>query len=257
LSSPITTDEAARTAVAAADSEAVPQGPVVIEATGIEKTFRIPTHRIDSFKERAVHPFSRAEYRELEALKGISFEIHKGEFFGIVGRNGSGKSTLLKILASIYRADAGKIRMAGRLAPFIELGVGFDPELTARENVTLNGVMMGLPRGEAEQRLDAVLEFAELEEFVDLKLKNYSSGMMVRLAPPSSRSARTCSTRCGTRGRRSSSSRTRWRSCRASATGRCCFTTATSSTSETRRRPRAATSGSTSRRCGVYPWGTT
>ena len=156
--------------------------PVVIEARGIEKSFRIPTHRIDSFKERMVHPFARSEYRELKALRGASFDIHRGEFFGIVGRNGSGKSTLLKILASIYSADAGKIRMAGRLAPFIELGVGFNPELTARENVTLNGVMMGLSQREARRRLDAVLEFAELEEFVDLKLKNYSSGMLVRLA---------------------------------------------------------------------------
>ena len=113
---------------------------------------------------------------------GSSFDIHQGEFFGIVGRNGSGKSTLLKILASIYKADAGTIRMAGRLAPFIELGVGFNPDLTARENVTLNGVMMGLSQREARRRLDAVLDFAELEEFVDLKLKNYSSGMLVRLA---------------------------------------------------------------------------
>jgi ABC-type polysaccharide/polyol phosphate transport system ATPase subunit len=108
--------------------------------------------------------------------------VRRGEFFGIVGRNGSGKSTLLKILSSIYRADAGSIRMGGRLAPFIELGVGFNPELTARENVTLNGVMMGLGRRDAARRLDQVLDFAELGEFVDLKLKNYSSGMLVRLA---------------------------------------------------------------------------
>ena len=108
--------------------------------------------------------------------------MRRGEFFGIVGRNGSGKSTLLKILASIYRADAGTIRMAGRPAPFIELGVGFNLELSARENVILNGVMMGLSQREARRRLDAVLDFAELEEFVDLKLKNYSSGMLVRLA---------------------------------------------------------------------------
>ncbi len=123
-----------------------------------------------------------AVYRNLRALRGISFDVHSGEFFGIVGRNGSGKSTLLKILASIYKADSGRIRIAGRLAPFIELGVGINPELTARENVTLNGVMMGLSRREAGRRLDAVLEFAELQQFVDLKLKNYSSGMMVRLA---------------------------------------------------------------------------
>jgi ABC-2 type transport system ATP-binding protein len=156
--------------------------PVVIEARGLEKTFRIPLHRVDTFKERALHPLARSEYRELHALRGISFDVRQGEFLGIVGRNGSGKSTLLKIMSSIYRADAGTIRMAGRLAPFIELGVGFNPELTSRENVVLNGVMMGLGRREAQRRLDAVLEFAELRDFVDLKLKNYSSGMMVRLA---------------------------------------------------------------------------
>ncbi|MCW2987280.1 MAG: hypothetical protein JWM24_218 [Solirubrobacterales bacterium] len=137
---------------------------------------------MDSIKERIVRPFSSNEVRLLRALDGISFDIRQGEFFGIVGRNGSGKSTLLKLLASIYRADAGTIRMAGRLAPFIELGVGFNPELTARENVVLNGVLMGLGRREAQRRLGEVIEFAELDEFVELKLKNYSSGMLVRLA---------------------------------------------------------------------------
>jgi ABC-2 type transport system ATP-binding protein len=158
------------------------QGPVVIEARGVSKTFRIPDRRIDSFKERATQPFARRTYRELHALRDMSFDVHDGEFFGIVGRNGSGKSTLLKIMASIYRADAGRIRMAGRLAPFIELGVGFNPELTSRENVTLNAVLMGLSRQQARRKLDAVLDFAELRDFADLKLKNYSSGMMVRLA---------------------------------------------------------------------------
>jgi ABC-2 type transport system ATP-binding protein len=159
-----------------------PDAPLAIEARDLEKTFRIPTHRVDSIKERIVRPFSSGEVRELRALAGVSFDIHQGEFFGIVGRNGSGKSTLLKLLASIYRADAGTIRMAGRLAPFIELGVGFNPELTARENVVLNGVMMGLTPQETRGRLDAVIEFAELGDFADLKLKNYSSGMLVRLA---------------------------------------------------------------------------
>lgn len=155
---------------------------VAIEVRDLEKSFRIPTHRVDSLKERLVRPFATRDSRELRALDGISFEVGQGEFFGIVGRNGSGKSTLLKLLASIYRADAGRIRMAGRLAPFIELGVGFNVELTARENVVLNGVMMGLTPQEASTRLDAVLDFAELRDFVDLKLKNYSSGMLVRLA---------------------------------------------------------------------------
>jgi ABC-2 type transport system ATP-binding protein len=158
------------------------KAPVAIEVRDVEKTFRIPTHRVDTLKERALHPFARNRYRELHALRGISFDVHQGEFFGVVGRNGSGKSTLLKIMSSIYRADAGSIRVAGRLAPFIELGVGFNPELTSRENVVLNGVMMGLGRREAARRLDAVLDFAELRDFADLKLKNYSSGMMVRLA---------------------------------------------------------------------------
>ena len=167
-----------RPASAAPDSEA----PLAIQVEGLHKSFRIPTHRVDSLKERAVRPFSSRDYRELHALDGVSFDVRQGEFFGIVGRNGSGKSTLLKLLASIYRADAGKIRMAGRLAPFIELGVGFNHDLTARENVVLNGVLMGLTPREMRRRLDAVIEFAELGEFADLKLKNYSSGMLVRLA---------------------------------------------------------------------------
>jgi ABC-type polysaccharide/polyol phosphate transport system ATPase subunit len=156
--------------------------PVLIAAQDLHKTFRIPEQRVDTLKERVAHPRRQVRYRELHALRGINFEVHQGEFFGIVGRNGSGKSTLLKVLASIYRADRGRIQIAGRLAPFIELGVGFNPELTARENVELNGVMMGLGRREARRRLDSVLDFAELRDFVDLKLKNYSSGMMVRLA---------------------------------------------------------------------------
>ncbi|HET8954465.1 MAG TPA: ABC transporter ATP-binding protein [Solirubrobacterales bacterium] len=155
--------------------------PVVIEARGVSKSFRLSVNKVNSLKE-LVTTFSQSEYKELRALRDVSFDVHRGEFFGIVGRNGSGKSTLLKVLASIYGADQGTVRMAGRLAPFIELGVGFNPELTARENVELNGVMMGLERREARSRLGAVLEFAELEEFVDMKLKNYSSGMLVRLA---------------------------------------------------------------------------
>jgi ABC-2 type transport system ATP-binding protein len=159
-----------------------PDAPPAIRVEDLHKAFRIPTQRVDSLKERAVHPFASREFRELRALDGISFEIRQGEFFGIVGRNGSGKSTLLKLLASIYRADAGRIQIAGRLAPFIELGVGFNQELTARENVILNGVMMGLTPKEVRERQDSVIDFAELHDFADLKIKNFSSGMLVRLA---------------------------------------------------------------------------
>jgi ABC-2 type transport system ATP-binding protein len=158
------------------------RSPVAIEVRDVEKTFRIPENRITSFKEQAANPFGRGEYRDLKTLQGISLDVYRGEFFGIVGRNGSGKSTLLKIMASIYAADSGRIRIAGRLAPFIELGVGFDAELAARDNIILNGVMMGLSRRESERRIDSVLDFAELRDFENLKLKNYSSGMTVRLA---------------------------------------------------------------------------
>ena len=173
---------AAPNAVPKAERAAVLQGPLAVEVRDLHKSFWIPKRAARPVADHVLAPRRESRYRELQSLKGITFDVHRGEFFGIVGRNGSGKSTLLKILASIYKADAGRVRVAGRLAPFIELGVGLNPELTARENVVLNGVMMGLGRREAASRLDAVLDFSELREFVDLKLKNYSSGMMVRLA---------------------------------------------------------------------------
>jgi ABC-type polysaccharide/polyol phosphate transport system ATPase subunit len=155
--------------------------PVVV-CDGVSKTFRTPHERRHTLKERALHPFHRSGYNRFDALQDVSFAIDRGEFFGIVGRNGSGKSTLLKILAGIYRADRGEIRMSGRLSTFIELGVGFNAELAARDNVLINGIMLGLSPREALRRFDQIIEFAELEEFVDLKLKNYSTGMQVRLA---------------------------------------------------------------------------
>lgn len=148
----------------------------------VAKTFHVPRQHVSTLKERALHPFRRTEYIDYEVLKGITFDVAQGEFFGIVGRNGSGKSTLLKCMAGIYRLDRGSIATAGRVAPFIELGVGFNMDLTAYENVVINGVMMGLSRREATRRFDEIMEFAELEDFLDLKLKNYSSGMQVRLA---------------------------------------------------------------------------
>jgi len=157
-------------------------GPPALAARGVDKRFQIPEERRDTLKERALHPLKRTRHEQLHALKDISFTVQPGEFFGIVGRNGSGKSTLLKCLAGIYRADEGHIWCNGRLSTFIELGVGFNPDLAALDNVTLNGIMLGLTPREARDRYERVIEFAELEEFQDLKLKNYSSGMHVRLA---------------------------------------------------------------------------
>lgn len=157
--------------------------PLAIEVVGVEKSFTVPRERQTTVKERALHPrtWLRGEVARLEALSDVSFEVSRGEFFGVIGRNGSGKSTLLKLLASIYRPDRGLIQVGGRLAPFIELGVGFNPELSARDNVLLNGVMMGLTRTEARSRFDRVIDYAELWDYMDLKLKNYSFGMQVRL----------------------------------------------------------------------------
>ncbi len=153
-----------------------------LAAQGVHKRFKIPEERSHTLKERALHPLRRSRHELLHALKDISFAVAPGEFFGIVGRNGSGKSTLLKCLAGIYRADEGRIWCNGRMSTFIELGVGFNPDLAAYENVALNGIMLGLSPREARARYKRVIEFAELEEFQDLKLKNYSSGMHVRLA---------------------------------------------------------------------------
>ncbi len=148
----------------------------------VSKAFRRPTEQTHTLKERALHPRRRAKNESFAALKDVSFSIERGEFFGIVGRNGSGKSTLLKCLAGIYGVDTGRIWTLGRLSPFIELGVGFNPDLPAYDNVVTNGIMLGLSPREARARFDQVLDFAELQEFRELKLKNYSSGMYVRLA---------------------------------------------------------------------------
>jgi ABC-type polysaccharide/polyol phosphate transport system ATPase subunit len=158
----------------------VQSAAVVVER--VSKEFQVPHERVSTLKERALHPFKRIGSERFQALDDVSFAVEPGEFFGIVGRNGSGKSTLLKCLAGIYRVDQGQIAMRGRLSTFIELGVGFNMELAARDNVLINGIMLGLSPKEALRRFDSIIEFAELEDFVDLKLKNYSSGMQVRLA---------------------------------------------------------------------------
>lgn len=148
----------------------------------LSKSFRVPHLRYHTIKERVLHPANFKSHDVLRAVDGVSFEVLQGEFFGIVGRNGSGKSTLLKCLAGIYAVDYGEVGVSGRLSPFIELGVGFNPELPARDNVIVNGIMLGLSRREARRRFDEIISFAELEDYLDLKLKNYSSGMLVRLA---------------------------------------------------------------------------
>ena len=156
---------------------------VVIKVENVEKSFRLPTEQASGLKQLLINWTKGIKgYREQQVLKSISFEVHQGDFFGIVGRNGSGKSTLLKLISQIYVPERGSIAVDGKLVPFIELGVGFNPELTGRENVYLNGALLGFSRSEIDEMYDDIVEFAELEDFMDQKLKNYSSGMQVRLA---------------------------------------------------------------------------
>jgi ABC-type polysaccharide/polyol phosphate transport system ATPase subunit len=156
--------------------------PTAVLVDDVSKTFRVPEEATHTLKERVLHPVRRSRNQSFSALRDVGFDVREGEFFGIVGRNGSGKSTLLKCIAGIYAADRGRIWLNGRLSTFIELGVGFNPDLAARDNVVLNGIMLGLTPREARARYERVIDFAELKEFEDLKLKNYSSGMHVRLA---------------------------------------------------------------------------
>lgn len=155
--------------------------PVVV-VRGLSKDFVLPHERHSSLKQAAVNIMRRPTYERLRVLEDVSFDVQRGEFFGIVGRNGSGKSTLLKILADIYVPTRGEVQVTGRLAPFIELGVGFNAELTGRDNVFLNGAIFGMTRTELLSRYDEIVQYAELGQFMDQKLKNYSNGMQVRLA---------------------------------------------------------------------------
>ncbi|PID30820.1 hypothetical protein CR973_01075 [Candidatus Saccharibacteria bacterium] len=157
---------------------------IAIKVDHASKSFRLPHDKQNSIKGGLISLArgKKRTYETQEVLKDISFEIKKGEFFGIVGRNGSGKSTLLKMLAGIYTTTSGDIQINGSLTPFIELGVGFNPDLTGRDNVFLNGALLGFNREEMSEMYDDIVEFAELERFMDQKLKNYSSGMQVRLA---------------------------------------------------------------------------
>ncbi len=155
---------------------------LMIKADGVTKNFRINLEHNDTFKKIFLNMFRRNEYKNFRALDNVSFEIKRGEFIGIIGRNGSGKSTLLKVVSEIYLPDEGQIKTFGKIIPFLELGVGFNPELTARENVYLNGIILGLTQKEVKQRFDEIVDFAEIRPFLDTPVKNFSSGMYVRLA---------------------------------------------------------------------------
>ena len=174
---------------------------IAISVKNVSKTFRIPHERITSLRGAAVNVFKKSTYEEFKALDNVSFEVKKGEFFGIIGRNGSGKSTLLKILAGIYQPDIVKkgkvhpmksakggakqfhgVKVNGMISPFLELGIGFNPELSGRDNVYLNATVLGMTKKQIDEKFDSIVKFSELERFIDQKLKNYSSGMSVRLA---------------------------------------------------------------------------
>ena len=156
---------------------------IAIQVSHLTKSFKLPTERAWGLKQAIFNRLRGIKgYKRQIVLSDISFDVKKGEFLGIVGRNGSGKSTLLKLLAEIYVPDSGKVTVNGSLVPFIELGVGFNPELTGRENIYLNGAMLGFSNAEVDKMYGEIVHFAELEDFMDQKLKNYSSGMQVRLA---------------------------------------------------------------------------
>ena len=155
----------------------------IVEISKLTKSFKIPLEASSGIKQQLINILKgRKGYRVFTPLKDISFTINEGDFFGIVGRNGSGKSTLLKTIAGIYTPNSGNVKVHGSLVPFIELGVGFNPELTGRENIFLNGALLGFSHEEMESMYSAIVEFAELEDFMEERLKNYSSGMQVRLA---------------------------------------------------------------------------
>ena len=157
--------------------------PVVLDVEHVDKWFKLPTEQATGLKQAFINWTKGIKgFKKQQVLKDVTFQVHQGEFFGIVGRNGGGKSTLLKIISQIYYPNRGSVNVTGKLVPFIELGVGFNPELTDRENVYLNGALLGFTPEEVDAMYDDIVEFAELGEFMDQKLKNYSSGMQVRLA---------------------------------------------------------------------------
>ncbi len=153
-----------------------------VKIKNLQKKFLLPHERRTTLKENVLNIFKKRTYEPLTVLDDVNLTIKKGEFLGIIGKNGSGKSTLLKLISKIYNPDKGEIEVNGEIAPFLELGIGFQPELTARQNIEINATLLGLTKQEIKQKWQEIVEFAELENFLDLKIKNYSSGMQARLA---------------------------------------------------------------------------
>ena len=175
MSSPIASE-------AAAAAGPAPVAEPVVQLEGVGVRYRLPRERIPSFKDYAIRWLKRSlAYDELWAVRGVSFEIQRGETFAIVGHNGAGKSTLLKLIARVLRPTEGRVRVAGRVAPLLELGAGFDYELTGRENVFLNGTILGFSQADIESRFERIVAFAGLKEFIDMPLRTYSTGMVARL----------------------------------------------------------------------------
>lgn len=154
----------------------------VIEVNSVTMKFRMTKEKVDSIKEYAIRLLKRQlQYNEFVALNNVSFNIQKGEVVGLVGLNGSGKSTMLKIISGILKPTTGSVKVNGTISPLIELGAGFDFDMTARENIYLNGSVLGYSKTEMDKKIDDIIEFSELKDFMDVAIKNFSSGMIARL----------------------------------------------------------------------------
>lgn len=160
----------------------MPSNKTILKVENVYKTFKVPHENVNTVKSLFLNPFREIKHTQFVALEDVSFDLKQGEFLGVIGRNGSGKSTLLKLIAGIYEPDKGKITVDGKIVPFLELGVGFNPELTAKENVYLNGTILGMSKKFLNNKYEEIMDFADVKEFEDMPLKNFSSGMYVRLA---------------------------------------------------------------------------
>lgn len=158
------------------------ESKVAIKVENLSKSFKVPHQKIDSVRGAFVNLFTKKTYDDFKALDNVSFQVNKGEFIGILGHNGSGKSTLLKCLAQVYTPDEGSIEISGEISPFLELGIGFNPELSGRDNIYLNATILGMSTKEIDRDFQKIVDFSEISEFIDQQVKNYSSGMRGRLA---------------------------------------------------------------------------